>query len=267
MRHDQPIGLAQAGNLALQLAFEQRADFIAWMEPEAICASERFETQLSFFKQNPHVDIVGSNMLVFNDSLGLNSIATGKVISFPTLDKLIKFNMLFTNSLAFSSVVVRVSSTGEKMSFNTEDPTCLAFEDYELWLRLIHDSRPPVFANIGSILIYLRKASGKLSSAPIEAEVPLKVNFLTSHFITGNMKELLKLNPQITEEFIKVTGRSTRSDTFSNLKQKKELNVIYQQVIYKYQSKLNKSLQIRKDESKDESKEEEKKEDEEVEEQ
>jgi hypothetical protein len=139
-------------------------------------------------------------------------------VSFPTLDKIIKFNMLFNCCISKTSVMVRVSSTGDKLGFNTSDPDSLAFEDYELWLRLIHDQNPPRFANIGSILTYQRKQSSRTAQAAIEAEVPLKVNFLINHFIGGELREKLQQVPQITEEFIKITGRSTRSDTFTNLK-------------------------------------------------
>lgn len=39
-------------------------------------------------------------------------------------------------------------------------------------------------------------------------------------------------------EFIKVTGRPARSDTFSNLKQKREIANIFQQVSANYKLKL-----------------------------
>ena len=61
--------------------------------------------------------------------------------------------------------------------------------------------------------------------------MPLKVNLLTSHYINGDLREKLMQNPLITEEFIKVTGRKARSDTFSNLKLRRELNEIYQQIL------------------------------------
>ena len=47
---DEPQGMAEASNAALSIAFEQKADFIAWMEPEATSVSERFETQINFMK-------------------------------------------------------------------------------------------------------------------------------------------------------------------------------------------------------------------------
>lgn len=164
---------------------------------------------------------------------------SGKIISFPTLDNLIKFNMLFTCCLHQGTAMVRVASVGSaNMSFTTNDPASLAFEDYEFWLKLIHQQTPPKFANIGSILVYLRKPSAKIERPPIAAEVPLKVNLLTRHYINGELREKLMQNPLVTEEFIKVTGRKSRADTFSNLKLRKELNEIYQQIMQLYTNKL-----------------------------
>ena len=75
-----------------------------------ISAAERFEIQVNFFKRNPKVDILGSNILIFNDQMFTPS--TGKIISYPTLDKLIKFNLLFSCCLAHPSIMFRVSSIG-----------------------------------------------------------------------------------------------------------------------------------------------------------
>lgn len=52
-------------------------------------------------------------------------------------------------------------------------------EDYELWLRLALSSDIK-FANIGQILVCLRKHSDNQSNGvPIEAEIPLKVRVLS----------------------------------------------------------------------------------------
>lgn len=60
--------VAEANNKGLRMALDKAADYIAWIEPEAICAPERFKTQLDFLQSNPRVDIVGSNVLVFNEN-------------------------------------------------------------------------------------------------------------------------------------------------------------------------------------------------------
>jgi hypothetical protein len=42
--------------------------------------------------ENPDVDIIGSSVLIFQDEI---SVQLSKVLSMPTLDQLIKFNMIF----------------------------------------------------------------------------------------------------------------------------------------------------------------------------
>jgi hypothetical protein len=132
--------------------------------------------------RNQDIDIVGSNVLMFNDQQ--KSLASSKVISYPTLDRLIKFNMLFHCCLAHPSVMFRARSLNNKIIYNVEDPDVRAFEDYELWMRLIHSQNPPKFANIGTALLLLRKhASNKSASISIENEIPMKVNILTNYYI------------------------------------------------------------------------------------
>ena len=165
--------------------------------------------------------------MMFNDQT--RSATTCKVIGYPTLDSLIKFNMLFYCCIAHPSVMFRVSSLGNKIVYNTEDPDVRAFEDYELWLRLIHSQSPPKFANIGIILLLLRKHGANTSTGvPVESEIPMNVNILINYYVQGELIDSLQQVPQITGEFIKVTGRPARSDTFTNLKQKRELSKIFE---------------------------------------
>ena len=62
---------------------------------------------------------------------------------------------------------------------------------------------------------------------PIEAEIPLKSKFLSSILqMEGKLAHLIKEIPLISEEFIRVTGRPIRADTFSNIKHRKEIDAI-----------------------------------------
>ena len=106
------------------------------MDSDDISVAQRIETQVNFFMRNKEVDIVGSNILMFNDQN--RAASTCKVMGYPTLDKLIKFNMLFHCCLAHPTVMFRAATLPNKIVYNTEDLDVKAFEDYELWLRLIH---------------------------------------------------------------------------------------------------------------------------------
>ena len=92
------------------------ADFIARMDSDDISVAERFEMQVNFFLKNPKVDILGSNILTFSDQM--LSASTGKIMSYPTLDKLIKFNLLFSCCLAHPTVMFR-AATLTSLSYNT----------------------------------------------------------------------------------------------------------------------------------------------------
>ena len=133
-------------------------------------------------QRNPDIDIVGSNIQIFNEQS--RTSAACKVIGYPTQDALIKHNMLFHCCIAHPSVVFRVSSLGNKIAYNTEDPDTSAFEDYELWMRLIHGQNPPKFANLGTILLLLRKhAANRSTGVSIESEIPMKLSILTNYYV------------------------------------------------------------------------------------
>lgn len=101
----------------------------------------------------------------------------------PTLDYLIKYNMIFYCCLQHPTLMFRVKSIGPKICYSISDVVSHAMEDYELWLRLIYTlETPPTFANIGTVLVYLRKHSANKSTGiPITAEVPLKARYLSFH--------------------------------------------------------------------------------------
>lgn len=149
----------------------------------------------------------------------------------PTLDLLIKYNMIFYCCLQHPTLMFRVKSVGKMISYSVTDPVSKALEDYELWLRLIYmQEKPPVFANIGTVLLYLRKHnSNKSTGVAIATEVPLKTKYLSFH-IKNSLQHEIATNNEIVEEFIKLTGRQARSDTFSRLKHKRALNQIFEQL-------------------------------------
>ena len=94
-------------------------------------------------------------------------------------------------------------------------------EDYHLWLSLIHDESIQ-FANIGTVLLKLRKHPGNASKqADIEEEVVVKRNLL---------KTLMNIEatPEVFVELIKVTGRSLKTqEELSKLKYRKQLVTIF----------------------------------------
>lgn len=60
-------GLPEALNMGVQIAFDMQTDYIARMDSDDISVAQRIETQVNFLTRNQDVDIVGSNILMFND--------------------------------------------------------------------------------------------------------------------------------------------------------------------------------------------------------
>jgi hypothetical protein len=79
------------------------------MDADDLSVPERIDTQVNFLQQNPAIDITGSSVLIFQDDC---SVFTGKILSMPTLDQLIKFNMLFYCCLQHPTLMFRAKSIG-----------------------------------------------------------------------------------------------------------------------------------------------------------
>ena len=131
-------GLPIALNTGMQAAFDMQPDYVARMDSDDISVAQRIESQVNFMQKNKDIDIVGSSIMQFSDQA--RSASSCRIISYPTIDSLIKHNMLFYCCLAHPSVLFRASTMRDRVLYNTEDPDVRAFEDYELWLRLIHSS-------------------------------------------------------------------------------------------------------------------------------
>jgi hypothetical protein len=87
------------------------------------------------------------------------------VVTYPTEDGMIKQTMLFYCCLAHPTLIIRTKTWTHQ--YDTERIAHFP-EDYDLWLRLSKSEMK--FANIGSILVYLRKHSGNVSTVTKETE-------------------------------------------------------------------------------------------------
>lgn len=62
----------------------------------------------------------------------------------------------------------------------------------------------------------------------------------------GKLAHLIKSEPLISEEFIRVTGRPIRADTFSNIKHRKEIDAIFTAFLSMNKKKSEKALDFDK---------------------
>lgn len=120
-------------------------------------------------EMNPAIDICGTNMIILRQN------SEPKIISHPSHDAIIRLNMIFFCCLGHPTVMFKASKASQ-FTYSLDEEL---MEDYELWLRLSQTSQIR-FANIGQILVCLRKHSDNLSTGvPIEAEMSLKIRLLS----------------------------------------------------------------------------------------
>jgi hypothetical protein len=155
-----------------------------------------------------------------------------KIVSMPTFDSLIKYNLTFYCSIGHPTVMFKASKA-ELVCYQENQEL---MEDYDLWLRLASSGKI-IFANLGQSLVVIRKhLDNKSTGVPIEAEIPLKIAFLGDLMRSQNkvLASVIEEDDLLCEEFIRVTGRPIRSETFSNLKHRAGIDQIFQCLIAIY---------------------------------
>ncbi len=128
-------------------------EYIARADTDDILHKERFKKQLSYLFANPIVDILGSNMAEFEKSIS-DSILIKCVPEFH--NEILKYSK-FRNPMNHPTVVFKK----HKILAAGNYQTCLFFEDYLLWVKLLLNGC--VFHNLQESLVYFRKDGDMLS--------------------------------------------------------------------------------------------------------
>jgi glycosyltransferase involved in cell wall biosynthesis len=163
-RNERNIGLTATLNRGLDLA---RGKFVARMDCDDVSRPDRLERQVRFLESNPQVGVVGSWAEVVDEN---GSIPTRRLIgkvtrlgnsphSLATTDPAIRFNLLFTNILVHSSVMLR-NDLLDRHNFRYSEAFKFA-EDYEFWVRC---SRAFQLALIPEVLVSYRTRSSSVSN-------------------------------------------------------------------------------------------------------
>lgn len=135
-----------ATQFALDILNEMQVDYVARMDADDICMPERFEKQISFLDQNPDIDILGTNMLCFDENGGEEET------NVPLTDDGIKVNFLLAraNILNPTSMWRHSSIKPLQIKYNILPTAC----DYAMWVELaLHHKR---FANLPDVLVRYR---------------------------------------------------------------------------------------------------------------
>lgn len=164
-------GIAHSLNVGLAAAREiPGVQYIARMDSDDICFKDRLMAQVNFMELNPSIDVCGTSMIILRQN------SEPRVITMPSYDPIIRHNMAFYCCLGHPTVMFK-AARASLIQYSLQDSL---IEDYELWLRLCLTTKLK-FANMGQVLVCLRKHMDNQSTGvPIEAEIPLKIKYLSS---------------------------------------------------------------------------------------
>jgi glycosyltransferase involved in cell wall biosynthesis len=168
-------GLASSLNFGISKA---KGKYIARMDADDISHYKRFEKQVHILK-NQDVDIVGSN-ITYIDTSGKS---LGEKICFPKNDIEIKWNLLFTNPIAHSTVMMKKSIFTNRVSYNVDYKYS---QDYALWNKL---SKNYKFYNIQEILLKFRLKNDNV-----------KINSQMDYIIKSQKSLLSQVDSDISNE-------------------------------------------------------------------
>jgi glycosyltransferase involved in cell wall biosynthesis len=143
-KFEQNRGLPDVLNTGLSLA---RGKYIARMDADDISLPGRFQRQITFMESHSNVGISGTWVQVIGDGAGV-------VVRFPLHYDAIYARMLFQNSVAHPSVMMRTEALrSNDLWYDAAAPHA---EDYDLWCRAI----PYVhFENLPEVLLNYRQHS------------------------------------------------------------------------------------------------------------
>lgn len=123
-----------------------RNDLVARMDTDDIARSDRFEKQLAEFEKNPELNICGSHIIEFEDTV--DHIVAKRMV--PITDAEIKAYQKRRDSFNHMTVMYRKSTVLKAGNYQS----CLLMEDTLLWVHMIQVGA--VCANIDDCLVYAR---------------------------------------------------------------------------------------------------------------
>lgn len=139
-------GLGPALNDGLK---ECKYDYIARMDTDDICRKDRFEKQINYLIKHPKIDVLGSNIYEFKESIKEDM----RIKKMPTGEK-IKSYIKKRNPLNHMTVCFKKKSVIDCGSYKS----MLYLEDYYLWVRMFVKGK--VIENINDELVYARVGNG-----------------------------------------------------------------------------------------------------------
>ncbi len=181
-------------------------DWIARMDSDDISRNDRFEIQASYIADNPDLDIVGSDIIEFEDDID-NVLAVRRVPN--KSEDIVRFAHL-RNPFNHMTVMYRKKAVVEAGNYQESKLN----EDYNLWVRMIMNGA--VCANIEDFLVYARtgrdmyKRRGGFKYAVSDIKLQKffhEIGFNGFFRMTVNMiiRTLVRLTPNLLREKIYIS--------------------------------------------------------------
>lgn len=152
--HTDNQGIAARLNALIEIALKEYPDaLIARMDGDDICAPQRFERQAAYLAAHPDIGVLAS----WGRCLSPEGVLLKDTVETATEHDLIAVNGFFSAPLLHPSVVIRpevLKALGQPVY----DPTLRRAQDFDLWARLVHQTR---FAVLPDYLLDYRMGSDK----------------------------------------------------------------------------------------------------------
>ena len=158
------VGLTPSLNRALALA---RGRYIARMDADDISLPNRLEEQVKFLESHKEYVLVGTSPIIIDPE--------GHPIRkprYPLSDRSIRAQLAVKSQIVHGSVLIRRTS---ELLYNE---SCVAAQDYDLWVRLIRKGK---VANLSQRLYKWRSHKDNVSSSREELQKAVALNVATKY--------------------------------------------------------------------------------------
>ena len=151
-KNEKNIGLTRTLNRGFDLA---RGEYIARMDADDICFRERFDLQLKCMQAEEKICVCSGSFKKFGS---VNSDVVKELD-----DNTLKGEILFRNPFTHPFVMFRGGFIRQNKIYY--DETYSSAQDYELWLRLAHEFKGCLFANVPYFLGLYRDHDESVSAS------------------------------------------------------------------------------------------------------
>lgn len=188
LKNDENLGITKSLNRGLKIA---KGEFVARMDADDICLSERFEKQVEYLREKPEVVVCGTGVELFGD--GADSYKEKMVCKTIPQKEDFQIRLLFGNhtNIIHPTAMFRHKSLIENSI--KYDERYIYAQDYRMWVSC---SRVGECANLPDILFKYRMHNKAVSSNKKDAQKECAKNIMEEQLnwldlsLPGNWEEI-----------------------------------------------------------------------------